>query len=309
MIRAACVAFAAASILCCPAHAQASDIPRTPEGRPDFQGVWDRHMQTPLERPAGIAGAAVAKDDARRIAIQLMEARVPVIGGTPLYRIPGQILNEVRGEFRTSMVIEPADGKLPYTPEGQALATAARNMVGPPAENPEQRRTQERCIAGSGRTPFNIMPELMLSRIVQTPGSLAVQTEHNGDMRIIPIGRTRGASGVVSWMGDSTARWDGDTLVVETVNLRDDLTVLPIVRRQSKVTEWFALAGADELNYRFTVEDPFIYAKPWKAEFSMKRSAAPIFENACHEGNYALTNILRGARETERRAAAKAVKP
>jgi len=288
----------------------AQGMPRTADGHPDFQGVWDRHTQTLLERPPELTALIVPTDMAQETALKLLKGREVAIGGTPIENQPARTLNRVNGEFRSSQIIDPADGKLPYTDAGKALAEKSRVEWRSRPDSYEQRRTQERCITGAGRTPLAIMPELMLSRFVQTRDHLVIQTEHTGDLRIIPFASKHSSAAITSWRGDSIARWEGDTLVVETVNFRDDLGSMGMVeRREAKVTEWFALVAVDELLYRFTVDDPLVYARPWMAEYTMRRSGQPIYENACHEGNHAIANILAGARADDRKEEAAKQRP
>jgi hypothetical protein len=150
----------------------------------------------------------------------------------------------------------------------------------------------------------------MLRRIVQTPGNLVIHTESMSDLRIVRIGAARAPEPLHSWYGQTTGRWEGDTLVAETTHFRPGDTIriasgfTPLVVRQtSTIVERFTLVAPDELLYQFTVVDPDVYARPWMAEYSMTRSSQPMFETACHEGNYAMTNLLVGARVADARAA------
>jgi hypothetical protein len=296
--------------------------PRTPDGHPDFQGVWSNAWLTPLERigpPAPLSVspeiAAVAVKRIRETAARLGDlANDPEAGNPDAYS-----LAPVRGEFRTRLIVEPADGLLPYTPAGlkavssQQIWFGQRVMSGR-GEGPEDRLTWERCLAGMGQAPMLFGWSInALRRVVQTPDALVIYSEAGGETRIIRIGGKPLPETMPSFIGDSIGHWDGDTLVAETTGFRSDdqfrMSIVGrsiMVRPQAKVIERFTRIADDELNYQFTVEDPEIYAQPWLAEYSMKLSSEPMYEFACHEGNYGLPNILAGARAGERRKAAAA---
>jgi hypothetical protein len=180
-------------------------------------------------------------------------------------------------------------------------------------DGPEDRLTWERCLAGMGQAPMLYGWGVAgMRRIVQTGDALVIHSEGGGETRIIRIGGAPLPDGMSSFIGDSVGRWEGDTLVVETTGFRADdqfrmsVSDRPImVAPTSKVVERFERVSATELNYRFTVEDEAIYAKPWLAEYAMMASAAPMYEFACHEGNYGLANILSGQRAIERRTIAR----
>jgi hypothetical protein len=297
----AVVAFALAG----EALAQTS-IPRTPDGKPDFHGVWFAGWLTPLERIPGSSGVTVDGDEARRLAEEVPKrahAAAPLNLGSEWTS-----LAVVRGQHRAAMIVDPSDGMLPYRPE------AVPQRAPPPgADGPEQRGLPERCIAAASRGPLLIAPAGMRRRIVQTPGNLVIHTESMSDLRIVRIGASRAPEPLQSWYGQTTGRWEGDTLVAETTHFRPGDTIriasgfTPLVVRQtSTIVERFSLIAPDELLYQFTVVDPDVYSRPWTAEYSMMRSKEPMFETACHEGNYAMTNILRATRVMEERRAEKA---
>lgn len=288
--------------------ASAQPIPRTPEGKPDFHGVWFSGWLTPLERIPGSSGVVVDAAEAELLAKEIprrANAAAPLNIGPEWTS-----LAMVRGQYRAAMIVDPPDGMLPYRPD--AIPKRAPAAGG---DDPEQRNLPERCIAGPSRGPMLIAPANMMRRFIQTTGSLVIHAEAMSDLRIVRIGASPGPDPLQSWYGQTTGRWEGDTLVAETTHFRNNDTIriaqgfTPLVVRQtSTIVERFTLLTRDELLYQFTVVDPDVYARPWMAEYSMIRSNEPMFEFACHEANYAMTNILRGARETEKRAVVKAAK-
>jgi len=311
---------ALAFLFAAPAAAQASyQPPRTPDGHPDFQGVWSNKWLTPLEKTGAFATLTIPPAQATLAvgAIRKMAKQISEIANDPEAGDPdAHSLAVVRGEYRTRQIVEPADGMLPYTPEATKTVAAYQGqfvqlMMGK-ADGPEQRLIWERCLGGMGQAPLLYAWAINGNRrIVQTKDALVIHSEAGGDTRIIRIGGKKLPGSMGSFVGDSTGRWEGDTLVVETTGFRADdqfrvfITARPImVSPDARVIERFTRLGADELNYQFTVEDPKVYAKPWLAEYSMVASKEPMFEFACHEGNYGLPNILSGQREIERRKAA-----
>ena len=319
---------AIAAALATPAFAQASAASaayapaRTPDGRPDFQGVWENRWLTPLERTGAVTTLAVTAQQAdamvkaaRQLARQLSELANDPEAGDP----DAHALTRVRGEYRSRMLVEPEDGRLPYTPEALKAVQAqqawfTQRVITGRGEGPEDRLTWERCLAGMGQAPLLYGWGVAgMRRIVQTKDALVIHSEAGGETRVIRIGGKAQPPALTTFIGDSIGRWDGDTLVVETTGFRADdqfrmfIGGRPImIGPKSKVIERFARAGEGELNYQFTVEDAAIYSKPWLAEYSMAASTQPMFEFACHEGNYGLPNILSGQRAIERRTAAKA---
>jgi hypothetical protein len=318
LLAAACLAAGLAGAASGQAHSQ---IPRTPEGKPDFQGVWENRWLTRLEKGGSINTLAVTPEQADTImkSLRAMAKQVANLANDPEAGDPdAHSLTIVRGEHRTRMLIAPEEGTLPYTPEGtkavqkQTMWFSQRVMRGT-GDGPEDRLTWERCLAGMGQAPMLYGWAVAgMRRIVQTKDALVIHSEGGGETRIVRIGGEKLPATMTSFIGDAVGRWEGDTLVVETTSFRPDdqfrmsIGDRPImVGPKSKVVERFERVSATELNYRFTVEDPEIYAKPWMAEYAMMASKAPMFEFACHEGNYGLANILSGQREIERRAAAK----
>ena len=295
---------------------QQSEAPRTAWGDPDLQGVWNNNTVVPLQRPDQVGDRATLSDEevaARRQASSdaLFSERE---GDTGFY-------NEFWFEYgqdtnRTSLIIDPQDGKLPaLTPnaEQQAkelMAVRMRSMVSP--DHYLDMSAYDRCI--SRGLPGAMMPGFYNHNyhILQTPDYVAIVVEMIHDARIIPLdGRDHAPSGIRQWLGDSRGRWEGDTLVVETTNFTDKLyerglyipTVFASGAGQTLI-ERFTRVDEDTIDYRFTVENPDTFASDWTAATPLNRFDGTLFEYACHEGNYALPNMLAGARTTEAAAAA-----
>ena len=283
--------------------------PRTSDGRVDLQGIWDYRSATPLERPARFAGrefmTAAEVAEYERLAAEREDGRPPDDPRTEQSVHPSWWLDygkTVVKTNRTSLIVDPPDGRVPaMTSEGEkrlAARRAAARTRGP-SDNPEDRGLFERCITRG--VPAGMLPGPYNNnlQIVQTPGYVVLFTEMIHDARIVPMdGRAHAGPNVREWLGDSRGRWEGDTLVVETTNFRDD-----IIFRGSganlHLVERFTLVDADTLEYRFTVTDPSTWARPWTVAYPMVRTEGPIYEYACHEGNYGLMNILGGARFLE----------
>jgi hypothetical protein len=290
--------------------------PRTPWGEPDLQGYWTNATMTPLQRPADLADKALltpeeyAKRNADVSARQNAD-QAPRKGDPGTY-------NDFwfeRGplNYRTSLVIDPPDGRVPpLTPEAQERAAAARSGRGP-ADSPEDRSAYERCITRS--LPGAMMPGFYNHnyQIVQTPGYVVILVEMIHDARIIPVdGRPRVGPAIRNWLGESRGRWEGNTLVVETTNFNDKVREQSLIAFSSgqnlQLIERFTRTADQTIDYQFTVNDPTVYTRSWTASIPMARFDGPIFEYACHEGNYGLGGILRGARMDERLAAEAAKK-
>ncbi|MDP3738281.1 MAG: hypothetical protein Q8R02_12880 [Hyphomonadaceae bacterium] len=289
------------------ASAQSStSIPRTPDGHPDFGGVWANEFRTTLERPPNATSLLVSREEAQRLFDEGLKARPDM---SLNYGLPDpSFLAKVRGEFRSSQVTQPETGRLPYTPAARA-SLAASLATG--TDSHDQRPWPERCIGGVSLTPLLVATENNLRRFVQTPDLLMIHSEQFGDTRIVGIDRPRRTGALPSEMGQSVGRWEGDTLLVETAAFSSQRPVRAVhaiagsrlvVGTGSRVVERFTLTAPDEILYQFTVEDPAVYSATWSAEYPMHRSSERMFEFACHEGNYALVNILKGAREGDRRA-------
>lgn len=302
--------------------------PRLPDGRPDFSGYWTNHTATPLQRPASFQGREfVTPDEAARIergTVRVDQAKAPPgsVGG---YNAVFFESRQVVATLRTSIITDPKDGKLPpFSAEAQRRFAAEREYRDQhPADDAQHLFVWDRCLWMP-----NIGPPMLpyaynnTYHIVQTHDHVAIAAEMMHDFRTIPLdGRPHGS--IPQWAGDSVGHYEGDTLVVETTNLNgragaDDGTANPSVNwagrsmflifhrtsDRTRVIERFTRTAPDILLYQFTIEDPSIYTAPWSGEITMRWSKDPVYEYACHEGNYALVNILGGVRAEEKAAAA-----
>jgi len=290
-----------------------SKTPRTADGQPDLQGVWNFSTITPLERPAEFAGREFLGDEEakqleQRTAVQSnrdnrgQSADADVASAyNEFWWDRGVHVARVNGKARTSLIVDPPDGRIPaLTAAGQARATAradARRQH--PADGPEDRSLGERCLLFNAGPPMLSGPYNNYVQILQTRDHVVIMNEMIHDMRIVPLdGRPHLPSSIRSWLGDSRGRWDGNTLVVETTNFTPKTNVRGS-GEQLRLVERFTRSGAGTLLYEFTVDDPESFTKPWTAVLPMARTTDQIFEYACHEGNYAMTGILRGARSGE----------
>ena len=286
-----------------PAFAQTASIPRAPDGHPDLQGFWSSHFMTPLERPDDIKDLIVPRDQLatvlKKITPEIGEVFDPEIAFNPF---PDALL-EMNGELRSSMIIVPTDGKLPYT----SLAKATMNHFKAVYDNPEDRPGAERCTESMNYAPYMINSELIPHQIVQTPANIVLTTEDLDPARIVALDGPHSSSNVPpdtvrSLAGYARGKWDGDTLVVTTDHIRitDQRGVTwrggAMATEDSRIIERFSLISADQLLYQFTIEDPSLYNKPWLGEYVMTRSLRPVWEYACHEGNHGIVGILTAAR-------------
>jgi len=286
--------------------------PRTPDGQPDLQGIWSNATTTPLERPSAAGKLVLTDEETAELEKQTQENlntdhRVGIGTEADVATAYNQIWWD-RGSVlnRTSLIIDPEDGRLPpLTPAGQKAveARAAARRAHGPADTWEDRSLQERCILYHGVPPlptgYNNNYE-----IVQTAGYVSILHEEIHEVRTIPLdGRPHLPSNVRLWMGDSRGHWEGDTLVVETTNFKEQFNLFRFPASANiQIIERFARIDADHIDYRFTINDPATYQKPWTAILPMTKIAGPIYEYACHEGNYGIVGILAGARAEEKAA-------
>jgi hypothetical protein len=311
------------------AGAQAYKAPRTADGQPDLQGVWDFRTITPMERPVSLGNKEFFASDAEAAAWEKEEnqrqdrdkidpetggLQYPKGGVVPYNEFWYDRGDKVVGTKRTSLIVDPPNGRLPpMTSEGRIKADARAHeqmetqLGRPHADSWEDRPLQERCIVGLNAGP-PMTPGAYNNnvQVFQSPDTVAILNEMVHDARIIPLdGRPHG--NVRQWKGDSRARWEGDTLVVDTVNFKRE-TSLPNSSANLHLVERFTRTGPDTLEYQFTVDDPSMWTRPWTAVVQMKKTSDPIYEYACHEGNYAMAGILGGARLAEKTAAEAAKK-
>ena len=302
-------------------RAEAWKSPRMSWGAPDLQGTWTNATVTGLERGDNVKGLVLKKRQANRIEKgtakayasidQLpdgeLEAGQDVGGYNTFWMDPGSRLARVHGEIRSSLIIDPRDGKIPYSWRGRAeLAKRFWGMRN--ADNPETRLLGERCIVGFGSSGGPPMLPVLYNnhyQIVQSPGFVMILVEMNHDARIIRIGGEPLPSVIRPWLGDSIGHWEGDTLVVETSqfnpgqSFRGSLRHALYMSPDAKVVERFTRVASREILYEFSVEDPTVFSQVWRGEIPMLAAEGRVYEYACHEGNYSLTGILAGAREED----------
>jgi hypothetical protein len=283
-------------------------------GSRDLEGVWSFATLTPFERPASLAGQEfftaeqAATFEADTIGSSDRDRRdggaaVDAARGVAEYWFDrGTHVGTLDGRMRTSWVIDPPDGRVPpLTPAARARQAArAADAREHPADGPENRSLQERCLAFNAGPPIALGPYNNYLQIFQTRDAVVVFTEMIHDARVIPTdGRPHVPPAIRQWLGDSRGRWDGNTLVVDTTNFTDK-TNFRGTGAGLHLVERFTRADANTLRYEFTVDDPATFTKPWTAVLPMTRSDERMFEYACHEGNHSLPDILQGARYEER---------
>lgn len=283
-------------------------VPRMPWGHPDLQGIWNNGTTTPLERPKDLENRETLTDEEWAARAKEVATRADKRPDDPLADVELAYNNEwwERGVplKRTSLIVDPPNGKLPpLTAEGQqrvAAHEAARRQRGP-ADSWEDRPLQERCILYHGVPPFPTGYNNNY-QIVQTREYVAIRYEMMAETRIIPLdGRPHVGPRIRTWIGNARGRWEGDTLVVETTNYNDQATFrFPADNETLRVVERFTRVGDGQIDYQFMVDNPTMYTKPWKAVLPMAKVKGPIFEYACHEGNYGIANVLNGYRVQEK---------
>jgi hypothetical protein len=298
-----------------PAKVKAAGLPRTRDGHPDFGGVvWAITYITQLERfstapPELVVPEADAKGVFDKMtAVMLKIPSFKMDPETAEIYTASDGLPIVKGERRTRLIVSPADGKLPYTDEAKRFWAANRSKP-ESFDNPEDRPQPERCLNNGSMAPVFYMARPYNRQIVQSPGYVDIHIEYGDENRVIPFSSQHQPWETHPQNGDSIARWDGDTLVIETTNfpawskVRSTPSGAMLVNPDSKVIERFTRISATELLYQFTVEDPKLYSAPWLGEYSLHALDKPMYPLSCHEGNYAMMNILAGAREEEKAAA------
>ena len=299
-------------------------VPHTSWGAPDLQGFWSNTSFTTMQRPSGTDKLVLTEEEAVNLAKhnvysgarreeagaskvdeesskQLLADANPSRGYNTFWMDPGASYARVKGEYRSSWITYPADGRIPYTEAGIAANTRSSHF-----DDYEIRPLAERCLmsftGGAGPVMNNGMYNNTY-QIVQSPGSVMILTEMIHDVRVIPIVKSaaeakHGPSEIPKWGGDSVGWYEGDTLVVETVNSHPKQR--SFISPGGKVTERYTRWSDGQLVYEFKVEDSKLYKEPWGGEMSLNHSSEPLYEYACHEGNYALEGILAGARKLDR---------
>ena len=325
------VVLAAGALVPLPAAAQATaegwEPPRLSDGRPDLQGVWDFRTATPLERPAAI-GERTTLTDEEAAAVEFGASQFqraadapPPDGSVGAYNAFWlDFGTTVTADRRSSLIVDPPDGRLPEVAAGVVRQAGSLDAdlpgerpvrlrsAGIGADGPEDRGLAERCLLG-----FNSGPPMMPSaynnnmQLFQNADHVVILNEMVHDARIVPLdGRPHAPDAIRQWTGNSRGRWDSDTLVVETRNFSDrtasfDPSALTALGTGAtlRLTERFTRVGDDTLLYEYTVDDPATFTRPFTVALPMRRSAMPIYEYACHEGNYGMVNALSGARAAE----------
>jgi hypothetical protein len=284
---------------------------RTPWGDPDLQGIWNNSTTTPLERPTDLVGKQALTDQERAERDELAALSrdaAPRAGDPGTYNQfwweDGTLLKQ------PSLVVDPPDGRLPPLTV-EAEKTRARNVEyqrAHPADSWEDRNLAERCLTrGAPKLPGGYNNNF---QIFQSPGYVAILQEMIHEVRIIPLdGRAHVNKTVHQWMGDSRGHWEGDTLVVETTNFHEKVVNNSYnccrgAGANLRVVERFKRVDAHTIDFQYTVYDPTTYSKPWTVALPMRKTPGPIYEYACHEGNYGMFGILSGARAQERAAEA-----
>jgi hypothetical protein len=306
-------------LVAAPVAAQSdSTMPRTPHGDPDIQGIFTFRTITPLERPAALAdkatlteeeAAAFESSERTRQNRDLFDPESGAPSAGYQSRAEGGVLSynefwyergiELTSDKRTSLIVDPPDGRLPWRPEAnEARAISGLNLRNGFADTYTDRSLSDRCIMG-----FNSGPPMTSGAynnnvlILQTAEHVVLVNEMVHNTRIIPIDG-RGHGTVRQWVGDSRGRWEGDTLVVETTNFHRE-TAARGSSKDTHLVERFRRVDADTVVYEFTVEDESSFTRPWTAMIPFRRTDGPLFEYACHEGNIGMHGILAGARELD----------
>ncbi|CAN5116707.1 hypothetical protein BH11PSE2_BH11PSE2_17460 [soil metagenome] len=297
------------------AWAARAPAPAKPAARPaakptydprDLDGTWTNAWLTKTERPKDfttliIPEAQAAEYEAKN-AGKVKPEKDLVGQETSEFPEVGEQLARIRGQARSSWIYDPADGKIPYTEAVKAANKARTDFIESNFDNPDARGLDERCVgATKAGPPLRNGADSNVIRIVQTRDQLAIESEADHNLRLVRIGGTHGPEAARRWMGDSVGRWEGDTLVVETVRFHPLQlgAAAGAPGADSKVIERFTRTGADEITYDFIVENPALYTQTWRGEMILRPSKGPIYEYACHEGNYGLEFILAGARQAE----------
>jgi hypothetical protein len=321
----ACVAAFAAV-----AQAQQNKAPLASDGHPDLQGFWANNNATPFERPKELANHPVLTDDEvkamRHKAEEMFTGKVDAAFGDQIFLTTWANVKGLKVGFtstdgetgdyssewndhrvwdnRTSLITDPADGRIPLmTARAKKIQEAQIQALRRPAQGPQDRSFSERCITrGSPQIRAGYQSYF---QIVQTPGAVMIMTEMFHDVRVIHLdNQPHSPAAVQGWLGDSRGHWEGNTLVVDTTNYRP-LAFQNVSSEKLHTTERISRQDAETLRYEITVNDPDTWTKPWSLMIPLQRSAQPVYEYACHEGNYGLAGILAGARADEAKAISK----
>jgi hypothetical protein len=301
--------------------------PRLSFGQPDLQGVWSNASNTRLTRPASFktlvltdeeeAKARAANpsnirqqtDDNQKITDGLLDGKDLAAGrGYNAFWIdPGTTYANVKGTWRTSWIVDPPSGQVPFSEEGRKRLASLQRVgrgQGSGYDNPEERGAGERCIVGFGGSGGPPMMNVLYNnnyQIIQSPDHVVIVVEMNHDARIIRLNAEHKPPQLNKYLGDSIGWWEGDTLVVETININPDGGSQAQVTPAGKVIERFTRYSDSQVLYEFEVHDPALYSQVWKGEVGLNRVKEQVYEYACHEGNHGLLGILEGGRAADRK--------
>jgi hypothetical protein len=291
-------------------------MPRMADGHPDLQGVWTTSTLTPLERPAEFGDKAfMTAAEAAEYEKRMAEFEKHELGSkgrdgelVPYNDFWTERNNKIVGSRRTSLIVDPPDGKIPSLTAQAKKTVEARTkyLKEHPLDGPEDLDLSMRCITRG-------LPQLPAAynnnhQIVQAPGYVAILSERIHDARVIPLdGRPHLPPSIRTYMGDSRGHWEGDTLIVDTTNFTEKYSFRGSDKNLHLI-ERFTRVDADTINYEFTIDDPTAFTKPWTAQLPLQAINSLVYEYACHEGNYGMTGALKGARVEEKRAAEAASK-
>jgi hypothetical protein len=290
-----------------PAEAERYRAPRLDDGQADLQGMWSHRNLTPLERPADLESFVLTREEALRLQAKILAKGEDLSRpAEPTVYFWERSVEPIRGEFHSSIITEPADGRIPGNDHFKQMAKTVGGAVLTGFDGPEQRPGPERCLAAiSAAPPVTLVPASDLRQIVQTRDAILIASEELHEARVVRMNSKHQPAAVTSWLGDSIGWWEGETLVIETKHFattsgaRSGPASLFFVGPDTTVTERITRVSNDELSYRFTVEDPTYYTQPWQGETRFQRSSERILEYACHEGNYSLAYGLMAARAVE----------
>src|SRR5579872_952047 len=318
-LSAAMAALLVATVTAQTSKSKTSPIPRSADGHPDLSGIWTNATLTPMERPKQFADKPTLTDAEAAVFEQAQAQDLkdedgksdgPIIraagssgtgGYNALFLDRGTQMERIEGVKRSSLIIDPPDGKMPQ------LTAEARARMGKMMrtfndyDDVKVRPLSERCIIGFGSTAGPPMMPVLYNntyQFVQTKDNIMILVEMVHDVRVIRMNGTHAPSNVRTLLGDSIGHWDGDTLVVDTTNFREEGAFIG-ASENLHVIERFQRISPDQILYRVTIDDPSTYAKQWTMEFPFNATPGPVYEYACHEGNYAMTDIMGGARKME----------
>ena len=304
-------------------HAAGYTAPHLASGQPDLQGVWSNASNTTMSRPAKFK-SLVMTDAENKAAVDANPANVRqktddnqkesdgLLTGKDLasgrgynafWIDPGKAYANIKGEWHTSWIVDPPSGQVPFSEDGRKLMASNRKPRGSGYDNPEERSAGERCIVGFGGTGGPPMMNVLYNnnyRISQSPSAVVITVEMNHDARIIPLNARHKPSEIKPYLGDSICWWEGDTLVVETINQNPNGASQVQLTPSGKIIERFTRYDNDQILYEFEVVDPALYTQTWKGEVALNRTKGEMYEYACHEGNYGLHGILEGGRNNDR---------